>query len=194
MLHVRETLKMDSTSHPVTHWWSRARRGLKKKFMDSSESKAWSDFDDKGKVQLALNLAGATFKVLEEHFATGIYSTFLRSAVGPRGNEVLRDYLETIPEDIVNELPQAPKLQPSFILPKETVRLQKNKKISDTMLSKRPPEVEQIAPGRAMTDAERQSLRKGKLTGKALEEYKAKKAEQKRNQREKKQVSLYDQA
>lgn len=140
--HVRETLQRDSDSHPVTHWWRGPLGTTDSQFADSSQGHAWSLFNQAGRQQLAHNLAVETFRALELYYSHGCYKAFFESAAKLVGSDFLEGYLESMPADIAAEpVPELPKAMPVLLLDEVAAKSQKNKKISDTKLAKRAPDL-----------------------------------------------------
>lgn len=190
--HVRETLKRDSDSHPVTHWWRGSNGEKDSQFVDSSQGYSFVLFGQAGRQQLALNLAKETFKALDLYFTYGYYKSFLESAAKlTSGSSFLEAYLEDMPEDIAVELvPEPPRNIPAFAMNEEAVEAERVKKISDSKLSKRPPEIEKIAPGKALTSAQRESLRWSRLSEDEKQAERDKKAARRKELRAAKKVKL----
>lgn len=188
--HVRETLKRDSDSHPVAHWWRGSNGEKDSQFADSSQGYSFVLFNQAGRQQLALNLARDTFRALDLYFTYGYYKSFLESAAKlTSGSSFLEAYLEGVSEDIAAELvPEPPRNIPAFV-DKEAVKL-KNKKTSEAMLAKRAPEIEQIAPGKALTSTQRGSLRWSRFSEEEKQAERDKKAARRKELRAAKKVKF----
>lgn len=140
--HVRETLKRDSDSHPVTHWWQGPLRKTDQQFANSSQGHAWALFNQAGRQQLAHNLAVETFRALELYYSHGCYKNFFDSAAKLVGSDFLEAHLESMPADIAAEpVPETPKERPAFLLDEAATKAKKNKRTSETMLAKRLPDL-----------------------------------------------------
>lgn len=188
--HVRLTLERDFDYGLVTHWWNGQIKGSDCMFLDSSRGGGREVFNEEGRLRLALHLAEQTFVSLEQYFATGTHAQFLESASVLVRRDYLDKYLDTIQKgSLEEELLTVPKLAPKFALPKALVKIQMKEKVSQSKLAKRPPEIQEIAPNRPMTNAEKQALKWSRMTEKEKQDQRDKKAEQKR-ERAKKKVSL----
>lgn len=185
-----ETLERDSRSHPVTHWWRQSTGNSGSQFLDSSKGNVRSSFNEAGRQKLAHNLAIETFRVLDLYFTVDSNKAFLDSAAKLTGSKFLEAYLEDMPEEIANELVEVPKIAPTYAVPKETAKAKKCKDISETKLAKRPPEVEQIAPGKAMNSTQREALRRSRLSEEEKQAERDKKASRRKELRAAKKVNF----
>lgn len=192
--HVRLTLQRDFDYGLATHWWNGQIKGSDCMFLDSSRGGGQEAFNEEGRLRLALYLAEQTFVSLEQYFAAGLHAQFLESSAVLVESDYLKKYLDENPKgSLEEELLTVPKLAPAFALPKALMKVKKGQEHSKIMLSKRAPEIEEIAPGKAMTPAQRQALRWSKLSEEEKQLVRDKKAAQKKERKaEKKKVSFND--
>lgn len=175
--HVQLTLEQENRSSADTHWWKGPIKGSNREFLDSSQGGVRRVFDEKGRLRLAVYLAGKTFAHLEQYFAIGRYAEFLKSAAVTVG----RDYLETHIEEIrkgslEKTLLRVRTLTPQFALPDGLVEDERRKGISETKLAKRSPKIKPIAHKKAMSSNERNILWRDRLSVKQKDAQKIEKA------------------
>lgn len=161
--HVRRTLDGDSGNRPVTHWWNGPTLGSDSMFYDSSRGGCRAVFNEAGRLRLALYLAEQTFVSLEQFFAAGVHARFLENPALLVGRDYLNAYLEVPKGSLEEELLTVPSLAPQFALPEALVKARKRKQHSETMLAKRKPEIQLIAPNRPISEAERSALRRSQM-------------------------------
>lgn len=141
--HVRQALKFDQGLN--SRWWIGPFEGMNK-FFDSTK---WCliSLDGAGMIELALNLARGTLKVLDDFFTFHTHDTFLTSAID-QADLVLEHLgfvqsteLKDAVEDVVVKR-EAIVLTPFAVLLDPEVRdVQKRKKTSEKMLAKRLPDL-----------------------------------------------------
>jgi hypothetical protein len=184
--HVRLTLKRDDYDL-VTHWWNGQTSCSDCMFLDSSRGGGREVFNEEGRLHLAQYLAEQTFVSLEQYFAAGVHAKFLKSATVHIEKDYLQKHLEEIQKgSLEEELLKVPKLTPKFALPKALVEANRAKNISETKLGKRPPEIQRIAPGEAMSSTQREALRWSRLSEDEKQAERDKKASRRKELRSKK--------
>ena len=162
-------------------------------FLDSSRGGGREVFNEEGRIRLALYLAEQTFVSLEQYFATGVHAQFLESSAVLVKRDYLKKHLEEIPKgSLEEELLTVPKIVPQFALPKALVEVQMKQKVSQSNLSKRTPQIQEIAPNRPITDAERKTLKWNLMTEEEKQAERDKKASRRKELRAEKKVSLYE--
>lgn len=189
--HVRLTLQRDFDYGLVTHWWNGQIKGSDCMFLDSSRGGGREVFNEEGRLRLALYLAEQTFVSLEQYFAAGVHAQFLESSAVLVERDYLKKHLEEIPKgSLEEELLTVPKLAPQFALPKALVKDKKYKDLSKANLGKRAPEIQEIAPNRPITNAERFALKRSQMTEEQKQARRDKEAARKKELRQQKKVSI----
>lgn len=139
--HVRRTDRFDPGYELRSNWWCGSYQS---NFVGSGLVGVIVQLDKRGLVQLAKSLVDGTFKVLEDFYESDKNEVFLKQKDIAEDNS-LQEYLDEIPawvekEKLENEKGRVPVLRPLEIVTNpETHNIEKNKKTSQTMISKRPP-------------------------------------------------------
>jgi hypothetical protein len=151
---IRETLQRERTNN-LYYWWRGNVAGGKLHFYDNSTSYKASLFDNRGRAQLARNLAVDLFRVLELYTTAGIYKNFLENADCTLHDPNFDQYLFELPADASSiPIDEIPIPKPSFKV--ENTREEINEKISETKRNQRGD----VSPGKhAKMDAAAQRKR-----------------------------------
>lgn len=178
--HVRSTIDKNFGDLEITHWWKGQLddkgRNVERMFLDSSQGGIYRVFNEQGRQRLSLYLAEQTFISLEQYFIVGSHRSFLESEYVPIEPGHLAKHLEIPKGSLEEELLKAPKRAPVFALPKSLAGAERARKISETMLAKRPPTSSAANPKKAMSCKERKALSRSQLSEKAKDELKEREA------------------
>ena len=142
--HVRRTIKFDPKFQYRSNWWSGRDLSLPSHFVLSGGFGVLIKLDKAGLVHLAKSLAEGTLRVLDDFCSRNWNKDFLRRSAVEEEAE-LQYYLEQIPEELEKEELEKgliPTLQPLQVVVNPEARdAEKAKKVSSSMLAKRPPEL-----------------------------------------------------
>lgn len=142
--HVKRTDNFDHGFMSKSDWWTGRSITPESTFVSSGSFGMLIKLDKAGLVQLAKSLADGTGRVLDDFCRYNANEDFL-SCPSVDENADLQQYLEQMPDGVENEPVERellPILRPLRLADRpEDVLVKKNKKTSETMLSKRAPEL-----------------------------------------------------
>lgn len=143
--HVKRTDNFDHGFMSKSNWWSGRSITPESTFVTSGSFGMLIKLDKSGLVQLAKSLADGTGRVFDDFCRYNANEDFL-SCLSVDENVDLQQYLEHMPEGVENEPVERellPILRPLLLVTNPEVRdAEKNKKISESMISKRAPDIE----------------------------------------------------
>lgn len=143
--HARRTARFDPNYEFHSNWWSGPAHGVPSNFVAPGSCGVLVRLDKSGLVQLAKALAQGTFRVLDDYLFDGRNGDFLRDSTVEEETP-LQKYLEGIPPELEEEeikKERLPVLRPLEVaVDPETRNAAKSKKTSETMIGKRPPDLD----------------------------------------------------
>lgn len=145
--HVRRTAQFDIGFQLNSNWWSGRRLSPASVFVTTGFPGVLVKLDKVGLVQLAKSLVEGTLRVLDDFCRENKNSEFLEFIDHPvvEVETALCQYLDQMPAGVEDEPVEkglVPSLHPLRLADRpEVPNVEKNKKTSDSMLSKRPPDL-----------------------------------------------------